>query len=55
MKQIALSFGILFILAGSHLARACDPAHTAFSELLNHFDPRLHSAVEGYFISQKNF
>jgi hypothetical protein len=22
---------------------------------LNHFDPRLHSAVEGYFISQKTF
>ena len=45
----------LFILAGSHLAKACDSAHIPFSELLNHFDPRLHSAVEGYFISQKTF
>lgn len=55
MKQIALSFGILLIIAESHLAKACDAAHNPFSELLNHFDPRLHSAVEGYFISQKTF
>ena len=52
MKQIALSVGILFILAGSHLAKACDPAHTPFSEFLDHFDLRLHSVVESYFISK---
>lgn len=31
MKQIALSVGILLIIAGSHLAKACDAAHNPFS------------------------
>lgn len=52
---ILLFFAIIFISAGTHSAKFCDPARTPFKELLDQYNPKYNSAVEGYFISANTF
>jgi len=46
---------IIFFLMGADSAKACDPVHAPFNELLDDFNPSLNTAVEGYFISSNTF
>lgn len=56
MKQLLTTLlGIFLILIGTDSAKACSPVHTPFNQLLDHFDPTLNTAVEGYFISPNTF
>ena len=55
MKNFLIIFATIFISAGTISTKACDPARTPFNELLDQFNPKLNSAVEGYFISANTF
>ena len=56
MKNFLLIFfATIFISAGTNSIKFCDPVRTPFNELLEEFNPKLNSAVEGYFISANTF
>lgn len=44
----------LFTLANIN-AKACSPINTPFNELLEHYDSKLNTIVEGYFDAKSNF
>lgn len=50
-----LLLSTLLIVAGTISTKACDPARTPFNEVLDQYNPKLNSAVEGYFISANTF
>lgn len=56
MKNLIHRFFLaIFLFIGTISTKACDPARTPFNELLDQFNPKLNSAVEGYFISSNTF
>lgn len=56
MKNFFLIFlTTILIFAGKISTKACDPARTPFNEVLDQYNPKFNSAVEGYFISANTF
>lgn len=55
MKQLLSTLLGILILLGTNSAKACSPEDTPFDRLLDHFDPTINTAVEGYFITPNTF
>lgn len=54
-KFLLLVFSTIFISAATNSTKFCDPARTPFNEVLDQYNPKFNSAVEGYFISANTF
>lgn len=54
-KFLLIFFATILIFAGTISTKACDPARTPFNEILDQYNPKFNSAVEGYFISANTF